>query len=86
MMRPGDAMLILLPVLFLLSGASWAATLSGLGGECNRRGGRKHKLMRAILVLIKAEVIFKNRMSSFLRDFLHFDDFDRVCVVMCGCV
>lgn len=37
MMRPGDAMLILLPVLCLLSGASWAATLGGLGGECNRK-------------------------------------------------
>lgn len=51
MMRPGDAMLILLPVFFLLSGASRAATLSGLGGECNQQGGGKHKLMRAILVL-----------------------------------
>ncbi|XP_074555481.1 semaphorin-4F [Halichoeres trimaculatus] len=31
MMRPGGEVLILLPVLCLLSGASWAATLAGLG-------------------------------------------------------
>ncbi|XP_034413533.1 semaphorin-4F [Cyclopterus lumpus] len=30
-MSPGGAMLILLPTLFLLSGATWAATLGGLG-------------------------------------------------------
>lgn len=58
MMIPGGAMLILLPVLCLLSGASWAATLGGLGGECSRQGGGKQKIMRAIMVGIKAEVIF----------------------------
>ncbi|GAA6228238.1 semaphorin-4F-like isoform X1 [Lates japonicus] len=37
-MTPDGAMLILLPVLCLLSGASWAATLGGLEGENNRQG------------------------------------------------
>lgn len=41
MMLPGGAMLILLPMLCLLWGASWAATLGGLGGECKREGKQK---------------------------------------------
>lgn len=32
---------IVLPVVFLLSSASWAATLGGLEGECNRQGVEK---------------------------------------------
>lgn len=65
-MSPGGAMLILLPVLLsLLPGASLAATLGGLGGECDR--GKTTRL----LVVIRAEVIYyKKRISSF---FCHFD-------------
>lgn len=43
MMSPGGAMLILLPVVCLLCTASWAATLGGLGGECNRARRRETK-------------------------------------------
>lgn len=55
MMSPGCARLILLPVVFLLCGATWAATLGGLGGECNQQGGGKEKTM-ALLMTMKSEV------------------------------
>lgn len=51
MMTPDGAMLLLLPVCCLLSRASWAATLSGLGGECHRHGGGKQKLRATILAI-----------------------------------
>lgn len=37
-MGPDRAVLIMLLVVSLLSAASWAATLGGFGGECNRQG------------------------------------------------
>lgn len=43
MMSLGGATLILLPVVFLLRGATWAATLGGFGGESNQQGGGKQK-------------------------------------------
>lgn len=59
MMSPGGAMLILLPAVFLLCGAAWAATLGGLGGECNQQGGRKEKKKPiALSVMMKSEVDF----------------------------
>lgn len=40
-MGPDRAVLIVLPVVSLLCAASRAATLGGLGGECNRQGAEK---------------------------------------------
>lgn len=37
-MGPDCAVLIMLLVVSLLCAASWAATLGGFGGECNRQG------------------------------------------------
>lgn len=37
-MGPDRAVLIMLLVVSLLCAASWAATLGGFGGECNRQG------------------------------------------------
>lgn len=42
-MGPDRTVMLMLPVVFLLSAASWAATLGGLGGECNRQGVEKNK-------------------------------------------
>lgn len=53
-MSAGAATLALLPALCLLSGASWAATLGGLGGECNRRRTKTHEGN----TVIRAEVIY----------------------------
>ena len=66
MMRPGRATLILLPVLCLLCcGASRAATLGGLGGECNRQGGGK-QTNEGNMVMIKARFPFLLGLSSLL--------------------